>query len=81
MSTASLDNATTAKKKAKNTGDDLLSSSSMAMGDDLPVLSSEELKRQKIGWMSMIFFLLLFPILFFGCVFFPMWVGWIIPFP
>jgi hypothetical protein len=31
--------------------------------------------REVKGWTSMIFVMLLFPALFFLCVFFPIWVG------
>ena len=42
--------------------------------------SKEENKAEVIGWMSMVFFLVLFPVLFFVCVWFPkmigQWDGW-----
>lgn len=35
-----------------------------------------DLEREKQGWLSMAFMLLLYPALFYLCVFFPIWVGW-----
>ena len=44
-------------------------------------LSPQELNQQAKGWSSLIFFLFFFPALFFLCVYFPIWVGWIQRFP
>lgn len=42
--------------------------------------SKEENKAEVVGWMSMVFFMAIFPILFFTCVWFPkligQWDGW-----
>ena len=32
--------------------------------------------KEAMGWLSLIAVMLLFPALFFLCVFFPIWVGW-----
>ncbi|MCY4444703.1 MAG: hypothetical protein OXC44_07895 [Proteobacteria bacterium] len=44
-------------------------------------LSEEDRRKQKRGWYTMVFFMLFFPALFFLCVYFPIWVGWISRFP
>jgi hypothetical protein len=44
-------------------------------------LTNEEMKKQNEGWWSMVFFLILFPVVFFLCVFFPIWMGWTPAFP
>ena len=38
-------------------------------------------KKELIGWMSIALIMLLFPLLFFLCVYFPIWVGWTPRFP
>ena len=32
-------------------------------------------RRESIGWLQMILIMLMFPVLFFLCVFFPIWIG------
>ena len=44
-------------------------------------LTKEEMKEQEKGWWSLILFLFLFPVTFFICVFFPIWMGWTPAFP
>ncbi|MCY4380590.1 MAG: hypothetical protein OXC40_03355 [Proteobacteria bacterium] len=49
--------------------------------NSLPELTPTELKKQQQGWLAILFFLFFFPIMFFLCVYFPIWVGWIPRFP
>lgn len=35
----------------------------------------ENSRKEMTGWLTLIFFMLLFPVLFFACVYFPMWIG------
>ena len=37
--------------------------------------SSHDLDREPVGWLTLAGIILLFPALFFLCVFFPMWIG------
>lgn len=37
---------------------------------------SRDLRKEGIGWISMIVIMLAFPLLFFLCVFLPIWLGW-----
>ena len=36
----------------------------------------QNLQKEAKGWLSMAFMLVLYPTLFYLCVFFPIWVGW-----
>jgi hypothetical protein len=36
---------------------------------------TRDMNKEAIGWLSMIGVMFLFPILFYLCVFFPIWVG------
>ncbi len=38
-------------------------------------------KREAFGWLQLALIILLFPCLFFLCVFFPIWMGWTARFP
>lgn len=38
--------------------------------------SGRDLRKEGIGWASMAVIMVVFPILFFACVFFPIWMGW-----
>lgn len=35
-----------------------------------------DVRKEVTGWISLAFVMILFPALFFLCVFFPIWVGW-----
>ncbi len=37
--------------------------------------SEQDVRKETIGWLSMIAIMFMFPVLFYVCVFFPIWVG------
>ena len=44
-------------------------------------VQNRDLGREGAGWIYLSAIMFLFPILFFACVFFPIWVGWTQRFP
>ena len=40
-----------------------------------------DLKKERNGWLQVLVIMLVFPLVFFLCVFFPIWVGWTPRFP
>ncbi|MBP6217903.1 MAG: hypothetical protein KA436_04900 [Oligoflexales bacterium] len=42
---------------------------------------SRDPRKEMIGWLQLAAIILIFPALFFFCVFFPIWVGWTPRFP
>lgn len=38
-------------------------------------MASNKRDREGAGWLSLALFMLLFPLLFFLCVYFPIWIG------
>ncbi len=43
--------------------------------------TSVECDRQSKGWLYLIAIMICFPILFFLCVYFPIWMGWAVRYP
>lgn len=43
--------------------------------------NGRDMAREGLGWMKISLIILMFPALFFLCVFFPIWVGWATRFP
>jgi len=46
---------------------------SKVISKDLP---QRDMQKEGKGWLTMALMLLLYPALFYLCVFFPIWVGW-----
>ncbi|NRA44032.1 MAG: hypothetical protein HRU09_03640 [Oligoflexales bacterium] len=42
---------------------------------------ARDLAKENAGWLQICGIIILFPILFFACVWFPMWMGWAQRFP
>ena len=42
---------------------------------------TRDMRKEMIGWVSIASCIVMFPALFFFCVFFPIWMGWTTPFP
>ncbi|MDD9951358.1 MAG: hypothetical protein OXT67_07305 [Zetaproteobacteria bacterium] len=54
------------------------------MRHEIDTSKAEQLRtpgQEQVGWLQICGIILLFPALFFLCVFLPMWVGWAERFP
>lgn len=47
----------------------------MTTRTDSTAKQEENRNKEFNGWLTLVFFMLLFPVLFFACVYFPMWIG------
>lgn len=43
--------------------------------------SQRSFRKENLGWLQVVSFVIIYPVLFFFCVFFPIWMGWTQPFP
>ena len=48
------------------------------MNSDQPAIEGD-LTKEACGWLSLVLLMMLFPLLFFLCVFFPIWLGIAVP--
>ena len=48
------------------------------MNTDQP-FSQDDARQETLGWLSLVLLMVLFPVLFFLCVFLPIWLGVTVP--